>query len=289
MRIVVWGLTLSFVVAVLDCTGEDSFHCGTSESCGTGGVCQPTGFCSFPDARCVQGMRYGEYAAEAFAGQCVDVPGVLARWQFDENAGLVTHDATGHGHDGRLINGVTWAPGLSGSGVRFDGENDYLDVPTISSFGTKSFAVLAWVSSTDRNGEQSRVVGMDPTPGSLFLNFGNGAPYLEARDTLEADWGVKPDNNFDVSDGAWHQIGFVIDREARQSRLYVDGALRKAEPRPSTGSFGDAPDKNAPLRMGGQSSNPANAWSGVLDEVQIFERALSDSDVRALYDAQRRR
>jgi cysteine-rich repeat protein len=46
------------------------FPCTSGAQCGEGGVCEPTGFCSFPDATCLSGRRYGRHAAGAYAESC---------------------------------------------------------------------------------------------------------------------------------------------------------------------------------------------------------------------------
>jgi hypothetical protein len=56
------------------CGSAGAFVCDSDAECdfgGAGGVCQPGGYCSFPDAECSSGQRYGEHAAVGLAGQCV--------------------------------------------------------------------------------------------------------------------------------------------------------------------------------------------------------------------------
>jgi len=66
---------LAAIVAVLTVTGckygADSFACTGNASCGAGGTCQPNNLCSFPDATCPSGQRYGDIAGTQ-SGQCVD-------------------------------------------------------------------------------------------------------------------------------------------------------------------------------------------------------------------------
>jgi hypothetical protein len=64
-----WGLGV-----LLGCGHSDAFLCESDESCrrgGTSGLCQANGYCSFPDAACPSGQRYGEYVGDALAGTCV--------------------------------------------------------------------------------------------------------------------------------------------------------------------------------------------------------------------------
>lgn len=65
---------------LVGCLGGDAFLCESDEVCQQGattGLCQPSGYCSFPDDECATGQRYGAYAGGSLAGECVE-PGGLA-------------------------------------------------------------------------------------------------------------------------------------------------------------------------------------------------------------------
>ncbi|MCX4241912.1 LamG domain-containing protein [Paraliomyxa miuraensis] len=66
-----WLGTALGTAAVLACNSS-AFTCADDSEC-SGGVCQPTGACSFPDDSCPSGQRYGEHAAGDLAGTCVEV------------------------------------------------------------------------------------------------------------------------------------------------------------------------------------------------------------------------
>ncbi|MEX1362062.1 MAG: hypothetical protein AB1Z98_03000, partial [Nannocystaceae bacterium] len=56
----------------------EAFHCSSDEACSDGalkGICQPDGWCSFPDASCSSSQRYAELSGDGVAGQCVPVGG----------------------------------------------------------------------------------------------------------------------------------------------------------------------------------------------------------------------
>lgn len=67
---------VGLVAAVMACQGGAWFQCSEQADCETedgGGVCQPTGGCSFPDDGCTSGQRYGSASAPELAGQCVEL------------------------------------------------------------------------------------------------------------------------------------------------------------------------------------------------------------------------
>ncbi|HEX7842715.1 MAG TPA: hypothetical protein VF469_34820 [Kofleriaceae bacterium] len=66
-----WAVVRILLFAVLGCVRPaTSFLCASSDQCTVGGACQPTGLCSFADAACASGQRYGEASGE-LAGMCV--------------------------------------------------------------------------------------------------------------------------------------------------------------------------------------------------------------------------
>lgn len=70
-------VALLFVAPVPSACGGSVFACEDASDCNDGaqgGVCEPNGWCSFPDASCESGARYGALAGDGLAGQCVDEP-----------------------------------------------------------------------------------------------------------------------------------------------------------------------------------------------------------------------
>jgi hypothetical protein len=77
-RVVVASLGLGVLLGSGGCMGSDAFLCASDVHCQRGatqGLCQPSGYCSFPDDTCASGQRYGQHASDALANQCVE-PGV---------------------------------------------------------------------------------------------------------------------------------------------------------------------------------------------------------------------
>ena len=68
-------------------------------------------------------------------------------WYFDEGRGnIVTKDASGNGNDGSYHGGEKWVPGKSGNALRFDGEDDQLNLGTDESLNpTSAVTIVAWV------------------------------------------------------------------------------------------------------------------------------------------------
>lgn len=77
------GVRLAIAIVVVAASvalacSSGAFACEDDDACagaGDGGVCEPSGFCSLPDDACESGRRYGEYAGDGLAGQCVEPGG----------------------------------------------------------------------------------------------------------------------------------------------------------------------------------------------------------------------
>ncbi len=78
-----------------------------------------------------------------------DWAGVLGHWKFDDGSGLTAKDSSGKGNNGKLINGPTWVTGQIGKALKFDGVDDYVDVPNSASLNptTGKATVSAWINA----------------------------------------------------------------------------------------------------------------------------------------------
>ena len=199
--------------------------------------------------------------------------------------GGMAADASGLGNTGYLANGPTWTTGVTAGALGFDGTDDIVEVPTITTFGTASFSAFAWVKSSDRSFLQARVIGISIANGYWYLNFGSGVPELEAYDSLHGYWGVGANAGTDVADDRWHQLGIVVDRERGESRFYLDGAFQAREVHSSPGDFGIDPATSVGLRIGAQNDTSTLALAATIDEVRVYTRAVDDVLARALFDA----
>lgn len=277
----------------LGCGGERVFVCNTNEECADGdalGFCQPAHVCSFPDDSCPSRQRYGARAPDALAEQCVAgdlVSGLAARWAFDEGSGEVVSDTSGHGVHGEIDGGAEWVSGVWGSALYFDGSGTPVTAPgTSTEFGDSSFSGAAWVRAGAAQVPQSRIIGRGfGMTAYIFLNFGNGNPFTEFRDSLSNAWDVSA-ADVNIGDEAWHHIGFVLDRNTSVITIFVDGVAEDSRPIDSLGVFGD-PSAQDEFLIGAQNGNPATAMKGDIDEVWIYTRALTDEEMATLYQGPR--
>ncbi len=226
--------------------------------------------------------------ATTSAGQDI-AEGLVAHWLLNEGSGTTTADASGNGNDGTL-NAPTWDAGKFGGALNFDGVDDFVDCgnPSILNFGMGSWTVSAWVnapSSTNQMNVFSN--GGDYSGGIRYML---GVSETDARKAcLTLDNNVKKvqsTGSITVNDGQWHHI--VGIRDGSSLRIYVDG-------------FQDGDDVALPNGYDLSGTSQANAYigagwnyrdsvvqrffNGVIDDVRIYNYALSSAEVRWLSGA----
>lgn len=130
-----WALALG----VTSACGGAAFTCKDDDACegaGAGGLCEPTGFCSLPDDDCPSGRRYGDYAGDGLAGECVDVGGT-STGELDTSGAPITLDTTASS---------TVTSDASSSSV--DAATSSVDVTSISTTTGEPACPTAWWDCT---------------------------------------------------------------------------------------------------------------------------------------------
>lgn len=201
--------------------------------------------------------------------------GLIGYWKLDEGTGAVAGDSSGNNNNGTLQNGPTWVYGKYGKALSFDGVNDYVEVTQSSSLDiANSVSVTAWVYP--RAFPASGIIlsrwydGTEPDRG-IVLHLMPGSYHF----------GVIDDNNhlyvpFSFEINKWYYLAATWNGSV--SRAYVNGI--EIGNRSTSGSF-----TNQNLNLGiGSDINPINShFNGTIDEVMIYNRALSEEEVFAHY------
>ncbi|MGH7978281.1 MAG: LamG-like jellyroll fold domain-containing protein [Limisphaerales bacterium] len=252
------------------------------------------------------GRRHG-YAqpgsSTASAGAHVFVPAVSALpnnltrnlalyFNFDAKpVGGIFPDLSGHGNNGKAVN-VRWIPnGHRGGSVQFGLTNSYIRVPDNDSLNQREMTLAAWIktSFTDR---QWRRIFDKANRQEFDLTMGgdddvggpNDGRSWRGQVAFEVARQWAP-SGVTVADGRWHQIVGTFDGSELQ--IYVDG--RPAGPqRRARGEPEHAPYD---LTIGENGSEPKDeegySFNGMMDDVMMFNRALSPEQVAALYNLQK--
>ena len=183
-------------------------------------------------------------------------------WKFDEGSGTIAYDSAGD-NIGQLTNGPIWISGRIGGALSFDGVNDYVSVNDNASLDISSqLTISAWILIGAGNYDYTIVSKGDnyifDTDPVSELSFKHGSSYYYS--------------NSGLAYGAWQHVAVTVG--SGQVKFYINGSLNK-----TLAQSGGFTVNNDPLRIG--SSN--RYFSGYIDDVRIYKRALTGSEIALLY------
>jgi uncharacterized repeat protein (TIGR02543 family) len=188
--------------------------------------------------------------------------GLVAHWKFDDGSGNTAADSSGNGNTGTLRNGPIWTTGKINGALSFDGTNQYVEIGAqdIVSPWTASF----WLERQDSSNSNAAL--LDSPNYSLKLE-----QYPNLNNVGVSTYGVADHIfNYEAPIGNWAHLVFVGTQT--QVALYVDGALEESI----------AASISCPMA---QISSVSRAVNGTIDEVRVYNRALTAAEILELYDA----
>lgn len=211
----------------------------------------------------------------------------VGRWTFNNGNPAIASDNSGAGNDG-TINGATVLSSQDcekSHCLNFDGLDDFVSVPnspTLNFGSTESFSISLWMKSSQSGGDKLIVDKRRNNDGiyqGYSIEDNSGLLIGIVRDSAANDVPVFSTTN--VNDGNFHHIVYVIDRSTQTAKLYVDNFPQATASISSVGSI----DSSVNLLLGGQQvpNTPVDFYSGTLDQVTIYNQALSPSEIRTLF------
>ncbi|MFC0875567.1 LamG-like jellyroll fold domain-containing protein [Saccharicrinis sp. FJH2] len=241
--------------------------------------------------------------------------GLVGYWKFDEGTGTTVSDELGT-TNGELVNAVeaTWTDGYMGKALDFS-QTD----------GNPAYARFAGDGVANIDGSLSMTMWvktpMSPDGQTEYSIISKGVPYLTTGD-IDGGWyhlSLKEgairfmlwdqDENFSSPGGdlpsdmtwdanTWYQIAIVRDKDNALMNVYLNGELISSDADGMQVSilnnedltFGSVANGVQTVAGPGGSSNPGNPfWDsnylGSLDEVQLYNVALTDAQIKSIYDA----
>jgi uncharacterized protein (TIGR03437 family) len=227
---------------------------------------------------------------------CVPPPPNLVSW----------YPASGNGNDvqssfnGALQAGATFMPGRVGQAFSFDGASGVV-VAHHPNLNPANLTLDAWVNPTALNGDVEIIVNKENNPfrpsttqyeigirgmaapgGSIPV--GNFCFFLGSIAGLPDQYSGWVDGGAAAPLNTWTHVALTFD--GTTARAYVNGALTRT----LTGLSGSGANSTGPLKIGSRSTavlanNPGASFNGLIDEVEIFSRALAQAELQAIYNA----
>jgi len=224
--------------------------------------------------------------------------GLVAYWNLDGNGNDTASSLAGNANtvnDNLTVNGTAGAASITTSGGRFGGSADFerqtgtdaslraadsVDVSGVD----QSISISLWSQfDNDVSGNwQSLVVKGENSNYRLSTNRNanaNNASYAGGAGDLNS--GVN------IRDAAWHHI-VVTTTEGGATQIYVDGALEGTNNGPASIGLSDLENTNGvanDLFIGNHSEDNARQWDGRIDDIGIWNRALTASEVSEIFNA----
>ena len=200
-------------------------------------------------------------------------------YPLDESSGPVTGDAVGD-HDGTLAGGATFVPGRNGNGVAFDGSGE-IDTGAALLDTTVNYSVSAWVRLDRVDDAFQTVVSQDgPSDSAFFLQYsGDDQRFAMSFPGIRALAPDKPEP------GRWYHLVGVRDATQSELRLYVDG--RPAGTRQAATPGGDGATGHTVIGRGKYEGRPVDFVDGTVDQVHLYDRALTEVEIRELHASNR--
>jgi hypothetical protein len=198
--------------------------------------------------------------------------GLVLAYGFEETAGTVASDASPAKNEGTVNGATRTASGRFGRALSFDGINDRVDVPDAASLDlTNAMTLEAWVRPSSNSGWQTALLKERGTTGHVYaLYASNGATPITESYLTSYNGATAPSP---LALNTWTHLASTYD--GTTLRLYVNGT------QVATKAFSGAMAATAsPLRIGGNAVW-GEYFSGLIDEVRVYNRALSATEIGA--------
>lgn len=236
-------------------------------------------------------MRKATFMVVALLGLIAAAPAsadntLAGWWHFNENGGSVANDASTYSDTGAVSGDTQWQAGIWGSALRFGalGGSGNVDVPGEAPLEPASaVSVTAWVKSAGSPGAYKYIVakgasGCFAASYALYTGTGGGLIFYISSNG-GSSYTLSPDATAAIWDGQWHFVAGTYDGSA--VHLYVDGNEVGGGTAVSGPIPYQLPDSND-LVVGHYAGCSGLDFAGVIDEPQVWDRALGLSDVRGI-------
>jgi alpha-L-fucosidase len=206
--------------------------------------------------------------------------GLAGYWKFNETSGTTAADSSGNNNTG-TVSGATWTTGgKNGGALSFDGINDFVSVNNSSSLSLTQFTVAMWVNLTNLPAANSyyalAVKGADMAENyELLVGYPNaGGIHFPVKWT---DGNRSGDSSStQLAAGNWNHV--VLTYDGASAKVYINSVLD------TTKTYNKTPLANTGQLIIGNESAMSRYLKGKLDEVRIYNRALSQQEITNLYN-----
>ncbi len=201
--------------------------------------------------------------------------GEVASWMLDENFGTTATDGTANALHGTITQSSQWTSGLYGSAIDFDGSSTYIEIPDDPALNlTSSYSLSAWIKPDTVSSQRGIIAKIqDSTHMPYAFLVKNGALQFNYNGTggqLTVSGGT-------IVTGLWQHVAATVD-SSHHIKLYIDGQEVASDTLPGDTTVSD----DVVIGAWGGSYGFNSRFNGVIDEIEIFDHALSTDEVLGL-------
>ncbi|MEN8155532.1 MAG: glycerophosphodiester phosphodiesterase family protein [Bacteroidota bacterium] len=233
----------------------------------------------------VKGIEDGALTPNPITDTAIDLSyqpyfdGLVAHWPLDETGGDTIYDHSGNDNHGWLVSNPEWTEGKIVNAMKFDGVEDYVQIPLTGSLNitTSAVSMSTWVKLSYLPGEMPSTYGPVYDSDSDCYIIYEDANNNELRFKVATSGGAERPgiNSSRLRTGEWIHVVGVYD--GSQASIYMNGVVEDTH----TGLSGTV-KPNQSARMG---ENGGHYFKGGVDDLQIYNRALTDKEIQFLYEA----
>jgi plastocyanin len=224
--------------------------------------------------------------------RCSAAPsGMVSWWDADDDP----FDRQGTNHGTMPLAGAGFGTGKVGRAFTFDGSQNPVSIPDNASLDLDTFTIDAWVFPTGLDGAEDIIVNKEIVGTTQYemgikgsINTGGSIPLGNLTVFIGGVNGLPNEDVGWVNGGGplplntWSHVAMTFDGSTL--RAFINGVLT----RQVTGLAGTPPSTNGPFRIGARNPNlgfQTDPFNGSIDEVEVFDRALSASEIQAINNA----
>ncbi len=196
----------------------------------------------------------------------VSTGSLIAHYTFDETSGTIATDSSGNGNTGTLINGPAWTTGQIGNALSFDGSDDYVDAGNIN---LDEFTLSAWIKLNSV--KDYTIIGKSYGTYQFNTDYSGGL-------LLQRNSATPINYNAGLSTGRWYHVAATFSASSG-SILYLNGVSVSS----NIGDTAPTGQSSVITKIGAKGSTPSNFFNGSIDDVRIYNHALSTTEVQNLY------
>ncbi|QCR22822.1 LamG-like jellyroll fold domain-containing protein [Pontibacter sp. SGAir0037] len=175
--------------------------------------------------------------------------------------------------------------GLFDGAQQFNGKGNSITINEIQNFEwgpNSNFTIEFWVKTTGTSSEEQVIIGRSASDSQFRWWVGidaAGNTVFEMYDAMGIGFRML-ERDVKINDGRWHHVAVVRDGINLMNKLYIDGYKVEESKFTYKGNF----ESNSPVSIGSMSLLNRYFFSGTLDEVMVYKRALGENEMRARYN-----